>query len=498
MMTLPGHGVARRFDAGAATVGRCLYFNALKTQYAQAGNVLGFERSETRTGVLWFCATKSGVVVSKETTAGVGWAVAIENTGALTWRLRGATGGHECSIRTTATSWIDGRWHCLVFWTDGTSTPGGMGIEIDGVAQTTTTVSNTLASSILTTAYLMLGGRGSSSGNAGDSHFTGALRGFGLYSKVCDSTERARIYGGRSFVDLTIAGVSGLLGYWPIEADDSVSGSAVTDASGNGNHFTAIVPANTSFRAVTRRDVVDSPVAGWGSRYDGTDNTISFGDNVRRDATDSYTLVTWERNLAGGYYFSKYNGTSFRGYAFLGTLAGGAEIRIQSGNGTDAIWAQSTTGGGAPSTVTGDWTMVVWTYNGSKASSGLVCYINGASVAHTASVDNLVNTTISDGNLRTGARDFSGGGATAFGLMDLANCAQFPTVLNSTQVAQLYALGPCGDVRTIATPDWYVRGMATDNASSVDDVSTGNHDGTPSGMQAWEARMPILRYELAA
>jgi hypothetical protein len=155
------------------------------------GNVLDFDGSTPFSFSLW--ANPSNLTGIKTlfrkfgaTTTGKGY-VLFYNSGQLWFYLRDGSSS-KLDVRTSS-SYTTAITHIILSY-DGSRTPSGLKIYVDGVSQTLVTISNTLTSSTSNTDDLTL----SSDGGAGLSPFGGIIDEVGVWDRELTASEVTDLY----------------------------------------------------------------------------------------------------------------------------------------------------------------------------------------------------------------------------------------------------------------------------------------------------------------
>ena len=154
------------------------------------GNVLDFDGSTPFSFSLWSNPSNlSGVKTlfrKYDVLTGEGY-VLFYNNGQLWYYLRDGNSS-KLDIRTSS-SYTTAMTHITLSY-DGSRTPNGLKIYVDGVSQTLVTISNTLTSSTSNTANLTL----SSAGGAGLSPIGGIIDEVGIWNRALSASEVTELY----------------------------------------------------------------------------------------------------------------------------------------------------------------------------------------------------------------------------------------------------------------------------------------------------------------
>ena len=174
--------------------------------------------------------------------------------------------------------------------------------------------------------------------------------------------------------------------------------------------------------------------------FDGTGDSVVFGNVLSKDYNDSFTIQCWYKpNSAGSdnhfLVCKQDNGGLFRGYVIWRGGSGQNHRLIFDlvHTGSSVLEIKSTT----RLTNRFTWYHIVLTYDGTAAVSGLNLYINGSLETISQSIDSLTTgTTVSSANFEIGARSAT---QETDGLID--EVGVWNRVLDSTDVSTLYNLG---------------------------------------------------------
>jgi hypothetical protein len=155
---------------------------------------------------------------------------------------------------------------------------------------------------------------------------------------------------------------------------------------------------------------------------------------------------------------------------------------IDTGGGQLAI-------GTSASITLNDWHHVVFTYDGSKSSSGALIYVDGSLVALTNFSDTFTGTMSNSDTVKIGSDRMS-----SFTDGNIADLSIWNIELNSSQVTSLYNSGTLVDLRlfefyntTDAEGWWWMGdfpGDSTAGGGSIGDATTNGHTLTPQNMEA--------------
>jgi len=167
-----------------------LQFNGVN-QYIDFGDIVNFERNQSASYEFWFNTSESGLemVMSRYNSTSLKGLMIYLSAGQLLFDIRGSSSGY-LAVKTNAT-FFDNKWHHGIITYDGSSSPAGVRIYVDGTPQNTTIAKDTLASSTLCSMPFYVGRR--SSGN----YWSGKLDEVVVYNDtILNSTEVISRYNG--------------------------------------------------------------------------------------------------------------------------------------------------------------------------------------------------------------------------------------------------------------------------------------------------------------
>lgn len=358
-----------------------------KTMYTSTGDLYLVEKSSgfsAYTGYRFFLFGGSGVAGSGALTLSLSNNDSTSNA----LRVRGAT---------TAT---DGRWHHGLATYDGSNTPAGIQLYLDGVAEAKTTLVNGLTGSILTTGLLYVGTLGLTDEVA-------------LYNRALSPAEATWLYNGKVPRDLRGAGAPpNLLSWWrggeegepyPIVLDSNASAyfPVMPDLSGSEYHGTM---TNMAWSNI----VADAPGAAGtytcrSCLFNGTNEYITMGNVLGYERNQTFSISCWFKTTAGGILVAKQANASPSGYV-LQVLSGKVRFSLVNTAGSNAIIVETN------STYNdGKWHFCNVTYAGTSLASGALIYIDGSSVSKTTVQDNLTASILNSASFYIGDRQLDQG-----------------------------------------------------------------------------------------
>jgi hypothetical protein len=205
----------RSLFVSKAFLKNCLVFDGTN-EYVIMNNILNFERTDTFSVSAWFKTgtQKWEAVIAKGISSGTyrGWRLVTTNNPDSPYKrmrldlINTATTNHLAVG--TSIEVVDNKWHHIVATYDGSSTPSGVKLYLDGVLDSSpVTYFNTLSSSITSTASLSIG-----SIEGANFFWNGSIADVSVWNKVLSGSEVTTVY--NMGVPKNVAGSSGLVGYW--------------------------------------------------------------------------------------------------------------------------------------------------------------------------------------------------------------------------------------------------------------------------------------------
>ena len=258
--------------------------------YATAGDVLGFERTDSFSFALWVKSApgNNGYFLGKRgdsptyTGYNIGAVssdylfIAICHDNAVSDKIEMKTSGVDFS----------GRWIHLVWTYDGSSSASGITCYVNGSSVSLTTTLDGLTGSITNAADFWLGS--AISAIPGRCKIC-RLNEVGVYDKELSSSEVAWIYNGAVPISLLDASApSNLVGYWRMGDGDTYP--TLSDSSGNGYDATMTSMASA--------DIVEDNIGGSPGLHvvlgsGGTTVTTYYKMRARDDSVPPPGFVTW-------------------------------------------------------------------------------------------------------------------------------------------------------------------------------------------------------------
>jgi hypothetical protein len=221
-------------------------FSTLSTTFATGdyireidNNSFNFEYTDSFSISFWFKTSSSGVhiLVGKidNSSPNAGWEIAIIS-GVIRFELVNNVSTNKMTIDETTGGYDDNAWHHIVCTWDGNLAGGvaGANIYVDGYVSATSTIADTLSSSILTSTFFQISGRDGSNFT-----FNGQIDDVAIWSKELSSDEVFDIWNNGVPNDISsYEGDDGYLddyleGYWYMGEE-----AVLTDASDYWKSYT--------------------------------------------------------------------------------------------------------------------------------------------------------------------------------------------------------------------------------------------------------------------
>lgn len=239
--------------------------------------------------------------------------------------------------------------------------------------------------------------------------------------------KRLLMMGAISFTTLTFAQTPAyvptddLVGWWPFNGN-------VNDESGNGNNGT-VNGATLTTNTIGTADAAYN--------FDGIDDNISFADNadLNFSNTEAFTVQAWVKSdLFGspGMIVSKIaHASPYTGYeVFTNTTGAIGVYLINDFDQGNYILTQSDTEPLSDS----QWHHLLVSYDGSSQASGINIYLDGVSISHTASTDNLTGSMTNTIPVNVGSRNQQ----CCFEAGDIDNIGIWRRALTACEIEELY------------------------------------------------------------
>ena len=191
-------------------------------EYITMGDVaaFGFEYSDPFSFSCWFKTSIAfdAPFISKMSGAGVGYYLEMRGAvgGPVRFTLDGAGGGGDKFVIRSTGGWNDGAWHHVCATYDGSNTPAGITIWIDGNDETSVVeVDGPIVSTMVNSNGFWLGARTGDLGPSAPYEYTGFLDEVAVYDKELSGPEVTAIYNAGVPNDLSgLGSYSNILAWW--------------------------------------------------------------------------------------------------------------------------------------------------------------------------------------------------------------------------------------------------------------------------------------------
>jgi hypothetical protein len=448
-------------------------------EYVNFGDVFNFERTDSFSVSCWFRTTAGGFLLGRQENAvptgwllQVGAATGTPSLGVVRFELNNTWTTNNLVMETT-TTWADGSWHHLCVTYDGSSSPSGVLIYIDGSSQTLSTVYSNLTATILNGADFYIGDREL---DQGAKPFNGLVDEVSIYNATLSPSEVDDIFNGGSPPDLgSLSSASDLLGWWRMGDGDSfptISGQfaggaafpTIVDESVNSNDGTMI--------NMTAADNVQwvpwSSFSQYCYEFDGVNEYITMGNVVHFEYTFDFSISFWINTTnTSGYIVSKMESSgNFTGWGAL--LDSGGKVNVYLRNDNSPV-NQIRVNGSTVGLNDGRWHHILFTWKGnvSPSASDLHIYVDGQPETEAIIDDSLTATIINTGALTFAARN---AGADSPWAGYLTEVAFYDKELTPAEVTWIYNSGEPRDLRDPLAPSalaaWWRIGEAGEQAQS--------------------------------
>lgn len=175
-------------------VGQAMFFNGT-TDYVKMGNVLAFERTNPFSVSVWAKRNILGINQRflgkmKNSAGNRGWVLQFGSTNKVSLALNNTSGTNSLVVDTTSTFTDTIDWHHYVVTYDGSSSPSGVFIYVDGVRQGTSASFNSLSATMVDASIsFQIGAR-----DGAGSPFIGSLDEVRVYNRTLSSVEAKQLY----------------------------------------------------------------------------------------------------------------------------------------------------------------------------------------------------------------------------------------------------------------------------------------------------------------
>lgn len=203
-------------------------------EYGSMGNILAYERTQAFTLACLAVTYGTGYLIAKVNSVQVGYALQMIAGGQIDFFIKGATAGtNNLTIRTNAGGLNNGRLQLIVGTYNASSNTSGMKLYTAGALAASTSISNVLGTSIVSTDALNIGAR--TGGSAG--RLAGNIVAAAIWNKELSAAEVTTIWNGGMIGNwASIGPIANLAGYWAPTATSSFA--SLPDLSSGGHTCT--------------------------------------------------------------------------------------------------------------------------------------------------------------------------------------------------------------------------------------------------------------------
>jgi hypothetical protein len=416
----PGHGKSVMFDG--------------VNEYATAGNVLGYERTDPFSLSVWFKSIGSYFLLGKQANSGAsaGYGVWLNST-ELQFNLVNTQGSNYISVK-ASNQYNDGRWHHTVFCYDGSSVAANIRCYIDGSLVSLTTVADTLSASIATSSHFQLAGRDTGA------NYAGRLCHAAVHSKFLSQAEAEWIYNDGVPPDLTGVGApSNLAAWWKCGEGDTIP--TLQDSGPSG--YDATTQNMESYDIVADSPADTYHFAQKSYLFDGVNEYVNMGNVLGFEYTNRFSLSCWCKVTGDGALIAKQESSvAVRGYSLVAYPSTNTLwVYLRNNVGTNQIVVRSESAG----INDGGWHHVAMTWDGNATpgAAGVKIYVDGVSKTTTIDSDTLSATILNSINFMVGSR--SGGDLFLAG--KVCEVAVYNRDLSTAEVSWIYNSGKPRDLK---------------------------------------------------
>jgi len=220
-------------------------FTAASTEYVDMDDFFNYAYNATMSLGCWINTTAAGsfTVISKyDATATKGFSLYV-GSGTLTFWMVSTVSSNELKV-TVAKSIVDGADHFVAVTYDGSTNASGVAIYIDGVAQTITTVSDSLSAATAVTKSFNLVSNDDAAGTA----FTGTMDEAFISGEELTANQVADMY------------IAGLLSY----TEDAAGGGQYNEAVVDGPSIEGVLGASADHTLTEATNLVTVLATHWG------------------------------------------------------------------------------------------------------------------------------------------------------------------------------------------------------------------------------------------
>ncbi len=251
----------------------------------------------------------------------------------------------------------------------------------------------------------------------------------------------------------------GLVGHWTFDGP-TISGTTVTDQSGNGNNGTLVNGPTKAIGKVGQGMVFSRSL----------DQYINAGSNTSFDDMDTMTIAAWVKPQTSAFVntanFARKGTSDVLGWN-LGLWSGYSNDVVfnRSFSGTDGFWYTTAN----PINKADEWYFVVVTYNSNSVSNDPKMYVNGVSIPvtklgpPTGTPDSDASGDVMIAGRPDGSRNFDG---------SIDDVRIYNRILSAAEVEQLYRLGQGATIKIC-------------KADSVQDADANVYNTLAIGSQCW-------------
>lgn len=226
-----------------------------------------------------------------------------------------------------------------------------------------------------------------------------------------------------------------------------------------------------------------SKTVGYALKLNGFNEYVNMGNNLGFERTSARSFVAWVKlsQIAGFSIISKNDQNT--GFRVLVDVLPSIRLNLFSNFGS---FNYLDVRAAVPNLFDNNWHQIVVTYDGSSTVGGVAIYVDNVSYLTTdLNASGLSGSILTTADFNIGRHSLPNSAGYMPGL--LSNVAVYDKVLDATDRTNIYANRNIVNLTSVgptANLIGYWPVTSADTSSSVNDASSGNHDGTPANMAA--------------
>lgn len=252
-------------------------------------NNFDFERTQPFTLATWIRPGALGsaqILFVKQAGGTAGWLLDIDSANTFNTYFINTWSTNAIQVNSVSTAKLN-TWQHVVVTYAGTSAASGVKIYIDGIADNTTTVYDSLSASMLNNQAVWLGRRN----HIDNLYFNGRMDDARIYNYAMSAQEVANLYNSAKTNYTGGGDKTGIVAYWPLDQNEvSYRGTSTTtyDKSGYNNHCSFNIGTNTYGATSTVGKVKQA------LDFDGANDYLDCGNSsILRFGTGAFSVSAW-------------------------------------------------------------------------------------------------------------------------------------------------------------------------------------------------------------